>query len=152
MTSSIPHPSIVVDANIAIRAILPFKESGRILEHFSAWHQSRRDIYAPDILLPESVSVIWRSVFNHWITEAEGIVAVEDLFRLGISIISSDPVICQAALAWANRLGGSKAYDGFYLAVADLRRAELWTADEKLYNRIKQLGLSWVRWVEEEGG
>jgi predicted nucleic acid-binding protein len=150
MMSYSPPPAIVVDANIAIRAVLPTKENGRILERIKAWHQSRRDFYAPDILLPEAVSAIRRSIFNQWITEAEGRIAVEDMFRLGMEIVPSEAALCQAALIWAGRLGQSKAYDGFYLALAEMKTAELWTADERLFNRVRQLGFSWVRWIEEE--
>ena len=142
--------AIVVDANLAIRAVLPTEGKPGILERFASWHQSRIKIYAPGILLSEAVFVIRRGVFDRWITEAEGQVAVEDVLRLGVEIILSDVGLCQAALAWASRLGQSKAYDGFYLAVAERMGAELWTADEKLRNRARQLGLSWVRWIEEE--
>ncbi len=126
------------------------EEKTAILERFASWHQSRRRIYAPDILLPEAVSVIRRGVFERWITEAEGQDAVEDVFRLGVEVIPSGAGLCQAALAWAGRLEQSKAYDGFYLATAERMGAELWTADEKLRNRARQLGVSWVRWIEEE--
>jgi predicted nucleic acid-binding protein len=33
--------------------------------------------------------------------------------------------------------------------VAERQRAELWTADEKLVNRGKQLNLPWIRWIDE---
>jgi predicted nucleic acid-binding protein len=151
MTSSSPMPSaIVVDANIAVRAVLPTEEKPAILERFASWHQSRSKIYAPDILLPEAVSVIRRGIFDRWITEAEGQEAVEDVFRLGVEIVPSNVELCQAALAWAGRLGQSKAYDGFYLAATERMGAELWTADERLRNRVRQLGLSWVRWIKED--
>ena len=151
MTSSLTMPpAIAVDANFAIRAILPMEGKSGILEHFVSWHQSRSKIYAPDILLPEAVSVIQRGIFDHWITEAEGQIAIEDLFRLGIELVPSDVELCQAAMAWASRLRQSKANDGFYLAVAERKGAELWTADERLRNQAQQLGLSWVRWIEEE--
>jgi predicted nucleic acid-binding protein len=143
-------PAIVVDANIAVRAVLPTEEKAGILERFANWHQSRSNIYAPDILLPEAVSVIRRGIYDRWITEAEGQIAVEDVFRLGVEVIPSDVGICQSALTWAARLGQAKAYDGFYLAVAERMEAELWTADERLRNRVRQLGVSWVRWVGEE--
>lgn len=150
MTSSSPMPSaVVVDANVAVRAVLPTEEKPAILERFASWHQSRNKICAPDILLPEAVSVIRRGIFDRWITEAEGQDAVEDVFRLGVEVVPSDAGLCQSALAWAARLGQSKAYDGFYLAVAERKEAELWTADEKLRNRARQLGVSWVRWIEE---
>ena len=142
--------AIVVDANIAVRAVLPTVEKIVILDCFANWHQSRSKIYAPDILLPEAVSVIRRGIYDRWITEAEGQIAVEDVFRLGVEVIPSDVGICQSALTWAARLGQAKAYDGFYLAVAERMEAELWTADERLRNRVRQLGVSWVRWVGEE--
>jgi hypothetical protein len=43
-----------------------------------------------------------------------------------------------------------KSYNGFYLAVAERKGGEQWTAIERLCNRAQQLGLSWVRWIEEE--
>jgi predicted nucleic acid-binding protein len=151
MTSSLTMPpAIAVDANFAIRTILPMEGSTGILERFVSWSQSRSKIYTPDILLPEVVSMIRRGIFDRRITEAEGQIAIEDLFRLGIEFVPSDVELCQAALVWAGRLGQSKAYDGFYLAVAERRGAELWTADERLRNQAQQLGLSWVRWIEDE--
>src|SRR4030042_5423735 len=93
--------AIVVDANIAVRAVLPIKNKLGILDRFATWRQSRRDILAPDILLPEVVSVIRRGIFDRWITEADGQVAVEDVFRLGVQVIPSDFGLCQIALAWA---------------------------------------------------
>ena len=145
-----PPSAIVVDANVAVRAVLPVGEKASILERFASWHQSRGEIYAPEILLPEVVTVIRRGTYDQWITEADGQVAIEDVFRLGIQIVPSDVSLCQAALAWATRLGQSKAYDGFYLSAAERKGAELWTADEKLYNRARQVGVAWVHWVGEE--
>lgn len=150
MTSSSPMPSaIVVDANLAVRAVLPANIEPTILERFTSWRQSRVPIFAPDILLPEAVSVIRRGVFDRWISEAEGRQAVDDLFRLGVEIVPGDIRLCQAALGWAGQLGQSRAYDGFYLAAAERMAAQLWTADEKLRNRAVQLGVSWVQWFDE---
>jgi predicted nucleic acid-binding protein len=52
-------------------------------------------------------------------------------------------------LDWASRLEQSKAYDGFYLAAAGQVGAELWTADQRLRNRARQLGVSWVHLIDE---
>ncbi len=142
--------NVVIDANIAVRAILPVEGKAGILERIVSWHQSRSKIFAPDILLSEVTSVVRRGIFDRWITDEEGKLAVEDLFRLGIEIVPTDIDLCQSALAWAGRLGQSKAYDGFYLAVAERKGAELWTADEKLHNRAKQLNIPWLRWIEEK--
>jgi predicted nucleic acid-binding protein len=149
MSSSTLPPNIVIDANIAVRAILPIEGKSSILERLTSWHRSHSKIFAPELLIEETVSVIRRGIFDRWITEEEGQVAVEDLYRLGVGIVPSDAAMSQAALAWAGKLGQSKAYDGFYLAVAERQGAELWTADEKLVNRAKQLNLPWIRWIDE---
>lgn len=150
MMSYSPPSAIVVDANVAVRAVLPTDDKSNLLERFAGWYRSRREVFAPDLLLAEAISVIRRGIYERWISESEGQVAVEDLFRLGMEIIPSDRGLCRAALAWAARLEQSKAYDGFYLAVAEQKAAHLWTADERLHNRARELGLSWVRWVEED--
>ncbi len=137
---------VVVDASTAIRAILPSGKSGsNALDQFLAWHQAQVKIFAPEIWLLEVVSLIRQAIYNQWITEGEGRLAVEDVFRLGVEVLPSGVGLCQSALAWASRLGQSKAYDGFYLALAEHLSAELWTGDEKLVQRAKQLGAGWVR-------
>jgi predicted nucleic acid-binding protein len=72
-----------------------------------------------------------------------------------VQVIPSDLGLCESAFKWAERLGHSKAYDSFYLALAEWLSAErqvlveLWTADERLVNRARQVGAPWVRWVGE---
>ena len=151
MTNSMTMPPVIaVDADVAIRAVLPIQGNPGILERFVSWHQSRSKIYAPDILFAEGVLAFRRGIVDNWITEAEGQIAIEDLFRLGIELVPSDVELCKAALAWADRLGQAISYDGFYLAVAERKGAELWTADERLHNQATKLGLSWVRWIEDD--
>jgi predicted nucleic acid-binding protein len=43
----------------------------------------------------------------------------------------------------------SKAYDAHYLAVSEQIGADYWTADERLYNMARQLGINWVHWIME---
>ena len=38
------------------------------------------------------------------------------------------------------------AYDAHYLALAESRQCECWTADERLWNTVKK-DLPWVHWV-----
>jgi predicted nucleic acid-binding protein len=83
------------------------------------------DICAPDILIADVTSVIQQAVYRHWITETEGQVAIEDLFRLDVRIVPSDQGLCSSALAWAGQLGQSKAYDGFYFALTEQVAGEL---------------------------
>jgi predicted nucleic acid-binding protein len=148
-TSSKVPEALVVDANLVVKAILPVKNQAHVLDLLATWHRAHRTIYAPDILIPEVVSVIRRQAFDRLITETEGRLAIEDAFRLGLEIIPSDLGLSQAAYNWASRLGHSKAYDGFYLAVAERLGIDLWTADERLSNRARQINTLWVRLYED---
>ncbi len=57
----------------------------------------------------------------------------------------------QRQRAWelAKKLGQSVVYDTTYIALAELRRCEFWTADERIYNSATQAGLKHVRLLSQ---
>jgi predicted nucleic acid-binding protein len=143
-------PTIVIDANLAAKAVIPGAPLGdEILKQVAGWHLDRTRLVAPDIWLPEVISVVRQAIYLRLIAAGEGLACAEDVFRLGVEVISSDLGLCQRALAWAERLGHAKAYDGFYLALAEHLAAELWTGDARLLNRARQLGVSWVKTLND---
>ncbi len=80
-------------------------------------------------------------------------VAIGALRRIQILNVKSVPPtesLHLEALKWADRLGHSTAYDVQYLAVAQSLGTTLWTGDQRLSNRAKQFGATWVHWVGEE--
>jgi predicted nucleic acid-binding protein len=48
------------------------------------------------------------------------------------------------ALDWAERLKVPVAYDPAYLAVAEHLGAAFWTADNKLYKKMRALNIDWI--------
>lgn len=150
MSYSADPSTLVIDASVAVNAVLPTaSKKGDALDLFSAWHRTGIQLVAPEIWLPEIVSVIRHTIIGRMISEEEGQVAVEDIFRLGVEVIPSDRNLCGRVLSWASRLGQSKAYDSFYLALAEDLGVPLWTADQRLANAARQLGAGWVHWVGE---
>ena len=148
MTSySAARTTIIVDASFVIRALLPIAENAKTLDYFAHWRHEGIDICAPALMLTEAVSVIRQAIYGKWIIETEGRLAVEDLFQLDVRVIPSDFELCLSALMWAGQLGQSKAYDGFYLALTERMKGELWTGDQRLVRRANQLGLTWVNVV-----
>ena len=141
---------LVVDANLAVRTIFPIGE-GAELRLMERWRQENRILFAPDLWLAETTSVIRRMASSRLITDQEGRQAVQDIFALGVQVIAADASLCAAAYQWAERLGQAKAYDGFYLALVERLTqekdypVEFWTADRRLFNQAKQAGVSWVR-------
>ena len=148
--SSPAHSAIVVDASYIVRMLLPVEQATSNLTLFANWRRARLDICAPDILIAEVTSVFRQAVYREWITAVEIQVAVEDFFRLGVRIITSDLQMCSSAQTWAGRLGQSKAYDGFYFALTEQVAGELWTADERFAKAASQIGVCWVRWLGEK--
>lgn len=146
-SSSASLQPIVIDASVAVRAVTPTGISGVVRQHFADWYRAERSILAPSHWIAEAVSALRRLRFLGELSAQEATGAVEDLFALGIESVALDVELCRAALRWAERLTQAKAYDAYYLALADAQDAELWTADGRLYRRAKQLGSERVRLV-----
>jgi predicted nucleic acid-binding protein len=143
-----PISSVVVDANFAVRAVLP-PGTGKEMALFTQWQMSQNQAFAPDIWHAEVTSAVRQMLFRKEIQPFVGEILIKNLFALNIQIVMSDMNLCREALVWADRLGQAKAYDGFYLALAHRMKSDLWTVDECLANRARQIGASWVHWVGE---
>ncbi len=113
------------------------------------WQQQGQRVIAPMLWVVEAISAIRASVYLGRVSLEAGQRAVDDLLDLGIETVPLDATLCRLAFEWAARLGQSKAYDGFYLALAEREGAELWTGDRRLANRAQQAGATWVRCAVE---
>ena len=79
------------------------------------------------------------------ITPEQAEAAFAQLRTLPIQQVS---VSGQRQRAWevAADFGLTTVYDATYLALAELRGCEYWTADERLFNQVKDK-LSFVKWL-----
>jgi predicted nucleic acid-binding protein len=144
-------PALVIDANLAVWAVLPSMQDEGVdaLGAFMKWHAEARQLVAPMLWLAETTSVIRRAVYLRRLSEQKGYEAIEKVFALGIETIPDDERLCKAALGWATRLQQVRAYDAFYMALAERLQAQFWTADKRLANAAQQLGVNWVHWIGE---
>jgi predicted nucleic acid-binding protein len=143
-----PSSSVVADANLAIRAVIPVGASIEF-DQYGKWKQSQTQIFVPDLWCAEVTSSIRYLCYRKAITLEEGRTAIGDLFALGVQIVATDIHLCLSAFQWSQHLGQIRAYDSFYLALAEKMGIELWTADQRLANRARQVGAGWVRWIGE---
>lgn len=104
-------------------------------------------VAAPVLWRAETVSIVRGYVFAGELTELEGASAIEQLVHLPIDLVDLDPELCRAAYAWAGRLRQRRAYDGFYIALADRLGIPFWTGDRRLFNGCQALGVAWVEWA-----
>jgi len=137
----------VVDASVAVWTLLPSLAAVDTLSRFVVWRQAEAELHAPSLWLAECTSAIRRYVHRGMITSNEGLTAIEDLVGLEVEVASMTHSHCRTAYGWAERLGQSRAYDGFYLALAEELGATFFSGDRRLTNSAQQLGLSWVQWI-----
>ena len=143
----VPNSSIVIDANLAVYQVVG--SPTEIQSHIEAfWQQSQEGVllYAPFLWVSETTSVIRFLNKNGLLRQNDALAALDILTALNVRLVS-EISLRRKAYEWAERLGQARAYDAFYLALAEDRGLNLWTADVKLANRAQQLKVDWVCWV-----
>ena len=134
---------IVADASLALKLVLNEPESVRVRELWQGWDQPREVIFAPPLFWPETLSVVRRTVHRGILTEPDGERAVVDLDNLQIEI--REPAdLYRVAWELAKQHNRPTVYDCCYVALAAISRCELWTADQRLANAVRE-SLPWVR-------
>jgi predicted nucleic acid-binding protein len=139
----------VIDANIGVWSVLPVLAQLDVSGHLRQWQADAVNLVAPALWVAETVSAIRRAIHTRVITRDEGLEAIEHLFALGIESRPMEPDLCRSALLWAGRLQQVRAYDAFYMALAEELGVEFWTADQRLANAAAQLGVAWTHWIGE---
>ena len=142
--------TLVIDANLISAIVLPLPYSEYARQKMTAWKQAGEVILAPVLWEYEVTSSLRRAVTYGWLDSEQVASALHRIMLLNLQSIPPTEALHWQALEWAKRLGQARAYDSQYIALAEQIGAELWTADERLRNRAQQLGISWVRWIEED--
>jgi predicted nucleic acid-binding protein len=139
------NSAVCVDANVIVRTLVfgPFSAQATAL--LAQWQQAQRTLLAPALFTFEVTSTLRRLVYHQAITPAEGDEAFTRFLRLKVRLSHRRSLF---PLAWqlAQQFNRSRAYDTAYLALAHLNQCDFWTADEKLFNAVRQQ-LPWVKWV-----
>jgi predicted nucleic acid-binding protein len=109
------------------------------------YKRGKLHLIAPVFWEYEIANGVRRAVNRGDLLSDDGRVAIEELLALGIELFP----IPNARTAYVlSETYGRGLYDCFYLDLAERQGCELWTADRKLYNAVKE-HLPWVRWLEE---
>jgi predicted nucleic acid-binding protein len=130
----------VVDASIAIKWVIPEVLS----EEADRLRGGDDDFLAPDLLLVEVASALWRKTTAKEISQREADAAFDLVSQSGIDLRPTGPLLARA-MDVARRLD-HPVYDCVYLALAERERAVLVTADQRLFRRLsgRKLGVSVV--------
>ena len=140
---------IVVDANLYVALIIPLPYSKAAAKRWLAWETERVSLYAPLLWEYEVVSALRKAILAGLISREETESALQRLFILGVETVPPDAELHRAALKWSELIGQPVAYDGQYLALAEALQADLWTADKRLIDVLKNQNLAWLHWIGE---
>ena len=136
---------ICVDASVALKLVLIEDHRDRAKALFSDSSRNGVRLIAPIFFASEVDSVIRNHVARGLLSEDAGDAAFNTLRKLPVELVS-DPD--QRTRAWqlAKQLDLPTVYDASYLALAQIRGCDFWTADERLYTKVRS-DLTFVKWI-----
>ncbi len=140
---------VVVDANIAAKLAVTEHDSATAIALFDGWKKQKRVILVPALFIYEVTNILLKQVLRNKMT-------FEDVKKAALAILDIDvdiywpvdPEVSMDALVLAHIHKLPATYDAHYLALAKREECEFWTADERLYNSVKDQ-FSWVRLMVE---
>ncbi len=138
---------VVVDASLAIKWVLNEPYADEALAIASEWATAEIRPVAPCLLLVEAANVLHRRVVKGHISPSQAKQLLAGLLNMGIEVRES-PQIHLRALELAQELKMPAVYDTHYLALADILGCDLWTADERFFNSVKERQPR-VKWLGE---
>jgi predicted nucleic acid-binding protein len=137
---------VCVDASLAIKVVVPESDSDKADALFEHWTSEEKQLIAPAFFEVEADSILRQKVLLRGeLTADQAQRAFASLLALPIQATHS---VEQRERAWqiAHEFRFPTVYDATYLALAELRQCEFWTADEKLFKRVRDK-LTFVRWL-----
>jgi predicted nucleic acid-binding protein len=140
---------VVVDASIALKWILNETDSSTALALLADWNDREIEVYAPSLLVYEVTNALYRRVRKGEIPFDDARRGLtEIIFKVVEFDFPEDPDFNIRAMELGQQFGLPAAYDSHYLALAESRECELWTADTRLWNSTREK-LIWLRWLSD---
>lgn len=136
---------VVVDASIALKWIVkePYTPEARAL--LTGWTADGTSLLVPSLISSEIANALFERVRRGEFAVDEAAQFMSTFLLISLNFVA-DPAIAARALELAAHYSLKAVYDAHYLALAEREGCELWTADERLWNTVKDR-LAWVKWI-----
>lgn len=142
-------PRVVVDASLALKWVLDEQHSPEAQQLLAAWADEQVRVMAPSLLIYEAVNVLYQRVRRQQLTVASARAAFSALMESSLSFVGGDEAdLASTAIDLAVGHGLPATYDAIYMALAARSGCSLWTADERMWNSVRNT-VTWVHWVGE---
>lgn len=136
---------VVVDASLALKWVLSEADSSTAITLLQRWNTEKTEVITPALFTYEATNILYRQVVTGKLTYEETKKLLTKLLSIGILLnFSQHKEISIRAMEMAHRFGLPAAYDAHYLALAEYKKCEYWTADTRLWNAIGGK-LPWIR-------
>jgi predicted nucleic acid-binding protein len=140
---------VCTDASLALKLVLNEPDSALARALWEDWKAVQATVIAPTLWGYEVTSVIRNRVHRGQLPldiEGEVFAAVQQL-----PVQLMEPTgLHQRAWELARHFNRPAAYDAHYLALAEMAGCPFWTADERLFNVVRD-ELDWVHWLGDYG-
>ena len=129
---------VCVDANLVVMWLAPEEGRDKAVALLDECLKQEVSIIAPDCMFAEVGTALRRKVHRRVMDEEDGRFAISMLSRLAIDIV---PVLSLCSEAWriAAEHNLSTLYDAYYMALAQARGCDFWTADQRFLNSLPKL-------------
>jgi len=141
---------VVVDASLAVKWVEDEPYSPEALALLQSRQGQRRRLLAPALFAYEATNAFAKRIKRRELTLEAAKKRLTALLDSGLAL-EQDATVNLRALEIMERFALPSAYDAHYLALAEVRQCECWTADERLWNTVKR-DLSWVHGIGEGSG
>ena len=128
--------NLVLDSSVVIKWFSEEEGTDMALSIREKHINGEVEVVVPDLLLYEISNALR---YNKNIDEDEVKEAVESIVKLGIDIIVPTREIMDLAISYAFKYNLT-VYDAYFLSLASMLQFGCVTADEKLFNKVKELG------------
>jgi predicted nucleic acid-binding protein len=140
---------IVVDTSIVMKWVLDEPDSALALTLLTEWASEGTLIEAPGLLIFEVANALYQRARKGEMTVDDAKQALEDVLLPELELNFSEYLsLSIRAIELAQQYGLPATYDAHYLALAERKRCEYWTADTRLWNAIGGK-LDWVRLLSD---
>lgn len=139
---------VCVDAGLVVKLVTQEPDSDRVDALFARWQSQKTRLIAPAFAIVEIDSVLRQKVHRGQLSEE----AADRSFAAACQVPLRTPVVKRhRERAWeiTKEFQLPQVYDAAYLALAERAGCEFWTADQKLYERVKGK-LGFVRLVSAD--
>lgn len=129
----------VIDTSVLIKYVVPEEQSSVVYGIIDAYRTAELRLIAPEYVMAECASVLWKYVRRNSLTIATAMDALRELQNLGIPLTPQGELLEDALLFAA--AADIAVYDALFCVLARREDAELITADLPLINRLDGSGL-----------